>query len=140
MSYLEFPTLEKLRQKCDPDAWFWFAYDITNDGSKAFFAFKQNEIEKYKSLFEVNRNCYEIIPSEQPVRPYFDLEMEDVTNFDELLKMFLEWISLIFETEFHVKPEFVILNSCRESKLSYHVHVTNCAFKNNHDQKDLFCC
>jgi len=135
MSYLEFPTLEKLRQKCDPDAWFWFAYDTTNDGSKAFFAFKQNEIEKYKSLFEVNRNCYEIIPSEQPVRPYFDLEMEDVTNFDELLKMFLEWISLIFETEFHVKTEFVILNSCRENKLSYHVHITNCAFKNNHEQK-----
>jgi len=135
MSFLEFTTIEKLRQKCDPDSWFWFAYDITNSGNKAFSAIKKQDIEAYSSIFDLNRHYYEILPTEQAVRPYFDLEMENVDNFKELLQGFLEWVSLIFESEFHIKPEFITLDSCRDNKLSYHVIITNTAFKNNHDQK-----
>ena len=90
MSFLEFTTIEKLRQKCDADAWFWFAYDITTSGNKAFLAIKKQDIETYASMFDINRHYYEILPTDQTVRPYFDLEMENVDNFEELLQGFLE--------------------------------------------------
>ena len=97
MSFSEFTTIEKLRQKCDADAWYWFAYDITNLGNKAFSAIKKQDIETYASIFDLNRHYYEILPTDQAVHPYFDLEMENVDNFEELLQLFQEWISLIFE-------------------------------------------
>ena len=83
-------------------------------------------ISEYSCLFDENNHLYEILPPEQPVRPYFDLEIDGATDHNLRLELFLGWLEDLFISEFDVKPEPLIINSCRENKLSYHVILTNC--------------
>lgn len=126
--YREYSKLDEMRKKCPPEKWCWFSYDTTNTGAKAFFAIEKEALPKYKETFLQNKHIYEIIPAEQPLRPYFDLEMDDVDNHAGKLELFLSYLKTIFQTEFSLVPEYHILNSCRENKLSYHVILTNCHF------------
>jgi hypothetical protein len=136
MNYIEIDKLTKLKEKCPPDEWYWFSYDITETGGhKAFIGIRQESIHEYEDSFKINKNLYEILPSEQTIHPYFDLEMEGVTNHQYLLKKFLDWLNLIFQTEFHIPIAPIILDSCRENKLSYHVIIGNCLFPSVQDMK-----
>lgn len=133
---MEFAKLDVLRKKCCADDYAWFSYDITNQGGhKAFLAVKNDDLVEFSKTLNVNKHIYEILPSEQTLHPYFDLEMEGVTNHDELLKKFLDWISIMFKAEFSIQIEHVVLDSCRDSKLSYHVIIKNCLFSNMQDLK-----
>jgi hypothetical protein len=128
-NYLEFPKIDAMRKKCDPNDWYWFSRDITNVGQKAFTAIKKDSISEYLDYFNVNNYLYEILPPEQPVCPYFDLEIE-IENYDGLLVKFQDWLDIIWETEFGFRPTYIVLNSCRENKLSYHLIINNCYFNN----------
>ena len=76
----------------------------------------------------VNHHLYEILPPDVPVKPYFDLEMEydglDIETIHNLLDIFISWLIVEIKTVFAVElkaDDFIILNSCRENKLSFHV-------------------
>ena len=86
-NYLEFPKIDAMRKKCDPNEWYWFSRDITTAGQKAFSAIKKDAIHDHLEYFNGNNHLYEIFPPEQPVFPYFDLEME-IENYDGLLVKF----------------------------------------------------
>ena len=77
-----------------------------------------------------NGNAYEIIRPGVPVKPYFDLEMEGDEMTPEhsraCLDLFLSWftdeIAGLFEITLTAQS-YLILDSCRANKLSYHVIV-----------------
>ena len=123
---LEFQKIDDLEGKCPAVDWCWFARDVTDNGAKVFEAIPKAELEKYLDLFELNRHSYEILPKNQPIHPYFDCEMEGVDDCPEKLEMFQEWLTSVFEQEFDVTPEYVVLDSCRGKKLSYHLVLSNC--------------
>lgn len=123
---LEFQKIDDLEEKCPAVDWYWFARDVTDKGAKVFEGIPKNELDNYIELFETNRHSYEILPSNQPIHPYFDCEMENVDDFAEKLQIFQEWLTSVFEEEFDVTPEYVVLDSCRGSKLSYHLILSNC--------------
>ena len=133
--YREYSKLDEMRKKCSPDKWCWFSYDTTSTGAKAFFAIEKESLPKYKGIFLENKHIYEIIPAEKPLRPYFDLEMDDVDDHAGKLQLFLSYLKTIFESEFSLEPQYHILDSCRENKLSYHVILTNCHFGSMADLK-----
>jgi hypothetical protein len=124
--YREFAKLDELRKKCPPEEWCWFSFDTTTSGHKSFFAIHKEALIKHNFL--ENKHVYEIIPAEKPLRPYFDLEMDDVDDHAGKLELFLSYLKTIFQSEFSLVPEYHILDSCRENKLSYHVVLTNCHF------------
>ena len=123
-NFFEFPKLDLLKETCPAAEWYWFAKDL-NVG-KSYFAVRMTAIDEFACLFEENNHLYEVIPPEQPVRPYFDLEIDGVADHNVRLQLFLGWLEDIFSSEFGVKPESLVINSCRENKLSYHVIITNC--------------
>lgn len=120
-----FSKLADMSKKCSADSHFLFSRDVNTLGQKTFFAVVKDEFPKFESYFEVNNHCYEIIPSDQVIRPYFDLEIEDTTDYSHKLVLFQDWLSTIMESEFGLKPTFIVLDSCTETKLSYHMLITN---------------
>jgi phage/plasmid-associated DNA primase len=123
---MEFQKIDDLEEKCPAADWYWFARDVTDKGAKVFEEIPKNEFHKYVELFESNRHSYEILPSNQPIHPYFDCEMEGVDDCLGKLQMFQEWLTSVFEEEFDVTPEYIVLDSCRGNKLSYHLVLCNC--------------
>jgi hypothetical protein len=105
-----------------PETHYWFAKDVHSEGAKNYFAIPKEEFDD----FPENQHISEILPEGQPITPYFDLEMEGVDNFTERLTSFLDWLSIQWQTEFGIKPDYLILDCCRNDKLSYHLLVKNC--------------
>jgi len=134
MTYFEFPKIDALRKKCNAEEWYWFARDVTESGHKAFCAIRQDALEERKEMFDTNQHLYEVLPADQPIRPYFDLEIE-TDNYDGLLEKFIDWLNIIWQTEFGLKPEYIILDSCRDNKLSYHLIIKNCYFESVQELK-----
>ena len=100
-----------------------------NQGSKQFFRVPvQNFNCIAKTLENSNQHMYEILPQNRHVKPYFDLEMEETdlgieTMYDKF-DLFCTWLMKEIEKVFHIhlkSDEFVILNSCRTNKLSFHI-------------------
>lgn len=92
--------------------------------------------ERLKPLLEDESFRYEILPPEFPVKPYFDLEMEnlDPTEWRTKLDTFIEWMLPILNENFGVqvsKSDLIILDSCRDRKLSYHLIIQNHLFFEN---------
>ena len=78
-------------------------------------------------LLNENRHIYEILPTDCINKLYFDLELEKngITN-DEckgLLYKFLDWVNSKIQDKFNITmtKDYIILDSCRENKLSFHV-------------------
>ena len=76
-------------------------------------------------LEENNIHAYEILPPDEPLRLYFDLEIENLkADFKTLCSTFLKWVRDLIKNEFEIEVpvnSIVVLDSCREGKLSYHV-------------------
>jgi hypothetical protein len=96
-------------------------------------------------LEEYNHSMYEILPTNEPRKLYFDLEMENQEGkedtFQNKYANFLHWVlRQIKEILFiSIRDETVlVLDSCREGKLSYHVVFTEgIYFENNTDLKSF---
>lgn len=132
-NYRKFENIEKMRVECDPEVWLWFSKDITDGGHKSFFSIKKQNFNDFSIMFDNNQHIYEILPNE-PIFPYFDCEMEGVDNFEEKLKQGLELLRKVFQEEFDIQIQaenFVILDSCRANKLSYHVVIRDVCYFNN---------
>ena len=134
-NFFEFAKLDALKETCPAGEWYWFAKDL-NVG-KSYFAVRMTAIDEFACLFEQNNNLYEILPPNKPVRPYFDLEIDDVDDHNGRLYFFLEWMDGVFWKEFGIRPKPLVIDSCRENKLSYHVILTNCHVENVAALKDF---
>lgn len=107
---------------------------------KKYFSIPQTDIESVIKILETNHNLYELIPANVPVKPYFDLEMEDVPQdrFFHLLNIFkiilIEFFHIFYDTDLE-DHDFIVLNSCRNNKLSFHLIIRGYFFENQIAQK-----
>jgi hypothetical protein len=104
-----------------------------------FYKGNYNDLSK---ILEQNYNLFELIPSYCHIKPYFDLEIErDDITLKECKKLLLLFIDLIINEYKMIydivlkKSDFVILDSCKVGKLSYHLVIDSVYFENNKDQK-----
>jgi hypothetical protein len=105
----------------------------TTDSRKTFMRLPISEFNHYlDDILIENRNFYEILPPDFPVKPYFDLEMEYVglsyETCKENLELFINWVITEIKSVFNmiiVRTDFIILDSCRENKLSFHLIIQN---------------
>ena len=91
-----------------------------------------SDLEKIKSIFESNNHLYEILPLDQKIKLYFDVEIEkgdiDKENAYTLVITFLHWINNKIKIKFNIDmiiDDYILLNSTRPNKLSYHVISNN---------------
>ena len=129
-----FPALKPLYNFA-PETHYWFAKDTSVKATKSYFAIPKDKIQDYEGYFQANNHISEVIPEGQPISPYFDLEIEDINNFSECLLCFLDWLKLMWQTEFGFEPQYYVLDCCRENKLSYHILIKNCQVASVQDFK-----
>ena len=119
----------------------------SNGGNKTFTYFNLNQKKGLKEVMKSNNNLYEILPPETStkVKLYFDLEMEgeefDTAYCYERLSDFIEWIAMEIEKLFDIlllTEDLIILDSCRDNKLSFHVIVNNKMCFNNVSDMKIF--
>jgi len=121
----------------------WFSRDSQKqDGAvvKRYFAVSISKRDDAVALIGSNQHLYEIIPDDCPIKPYFDCEMENVEDFDDdadhfnkraKLILFLQVVKSFIKKNVGVEltdEDFIIIDSCRENKLSYHVIINNKVF------------
>ena len=109
-----------------------FARDRDEKGNKSYHYIPCNEVVKLHELLATNTNLYELLPPDVDVKPYFDLEIErdGITSdvCEELLSHFINLVKKEFQTRHSInlkQEDFIILNSCRNNKLSYHLIIQN---------------
>ena len=96
-------------------------------------------------LLKENNHLYEILPENKLIKLYFDLEMEkDALSSDDsyiLLIKFLHWVNQKILIKFNIEmtiDDYIILDSNRENKLSYHViSNTKICFENMNTLKEF---
>ena len=143
--FINYYILNKIVNDCNIDDFIFIAVDKnTNDAKKFFHKIPVTEINKLLHFISSNNHCYETIPENCCVKPYFDLEMEYEYLTTEIqkekLNIFIEWlickIKAIFAIELTIN-DLQIINSSTLNKLSYHLIIQNkMYFKNNADQKN----
>jgi hypothetical protein len=115
---------------------------VINSGKKKFGFCPLKSIDKFTNYLKTNQNIYEILPSDTPIKPYFDLEM--IGNYTDEdckcnLNLFLASVRNFIHEKMDInllKKDFIILDSCRPGKLSYHVIIQNkIYFKSISDHK-----
>ena len=91
-----------------------------------------SDLEKVKSIFESNNYLYEIIPSDKKIKLYFNLEIErdgiDNEMAYNLVIYFLHWVNNQIKIKFNIDmiiDDYILLNSTRQNKLSYHIISNN---------------
>ena len=125
--------------------YFFISSDYNpSTNAKKFFRIPKNKLKKFcKFITNNNLHLYENFNNNLPVKPYFDLEIDkiDITNaecvelLNEFIDILIKYMDLIFKITVK-KNDFVILDSCREHKLSYHLILyKKYYFKNNFEQK-----
>ena len=107
------------------------------------FIKSDDEYKKYIQYLEYNNCLFEVFTNNVPVKPYFDIEIEknNIKKLEchNLLYKFIDIIMYEYEHIFNIIidiDDIVIIDGCRENKLSYHIIINNGNyFKNNKEQK-----
>ena len=93
---------------------------------KHYTAILISDIENVKSIFELNNHLYEILPADQKIKLYFDLEIERDGIYNEIAYNlaidFLHWVNNRIKIKFNIDmiiDDYILLNSTRQDKLSY---------------------
>lgn len=118
-------------ENIDVNTTILLASDVPNSttGNKRFSYETVESFDEFAlRLLVENMNAYEILPPNCPIKPYFDLEMASDDLQMEAMKpkldLFINWVINdiydIFEIQL-LYTDFLVLDSCRENKLSYHV-------------------
>lgn len=140
------PKLAPLLESHDVENFYFFSKDDSYYKNKEkrfikkYFAVSFEQHETVRSMLETDNNLYELIPSNCPVKPYFDLEMEDVPaeQWTELLESFKGIVASFFKKHFDITLEphhYIVLDSCRINKLSFHLVIDGFFYENNTLQK-----
>ena len=110
----------------------YLAQDIRNDsGAKRYTEISVDSL--YETYFTCNRNLYEVLIEDEPVKLYFDIELEreGITENDglELVEEFLIWVNSIILRDYgipvNLRDYARPLSSCRSNKISFHVILHN---------------
>jgi hypothetical protein len=132
-NYKRFATQEQLLETIhnEEKQWFLFATDKNkNSGQKMFSSIDIDDVWKIEILLGGDKHMYEWIPDNLNIKPYFDCEMEgtEFTKEESFIRiqLFINFVcremNLFFQTNLTEKS-FIILDSCRANKLSYHLIV-----------------
>ena len=108
------------------------ARDRDDKGTKTYHCIPSNEVENIRDLLNTNSHLYEILPPDVPVKLYFDLEMErtGITSEDgyqlvnEFITLVIKAVSEYYQIDLS-HEDFLILDACREHKISFHLIVQN---------------
>ena len=91
----------------------------------------------YEQLCKFQKNCFEIIPDEGYIKPYFDVdytikEGDNMDNEEDYIQQSSIFLSLIlshlweyFSTEAEIGPDFSIAMAHKPTKMSFHINITN---------------
>ena len=124
---------ELKNNEVDTSQYLFFSQDLTeNKGCKTYYRTTPDKQADLVKLLENNFNLYETLPLNVPVKPYFDLEIErdDFSReemdicFDDFFEFLLKEIDDVFGVKLE-KDDCIILDSCRERKLSFHIIINN---------------
>ena len=113
-----------------------FARDRDESGKKTYHCLHVNEIDAIQQVLSTNYHVYEMLPPDVPVKPYFDLEMErtDITREEgiQLVHSFIKLLKKSIHKEYNIvldaSMDFMILDACRNNKISFHVIIQNKIF------------
>ena len=117
----------------------FFSQDKDNTGKKQFYRVPISKmVQIIDQITSKNFYLYELIPPDVMIKMFFDCEIERVgITQDECVRMinqFIHWVISKTKEHFSVHltaEDFIVLNSCRANKLSYHLIVKNkICFKN----------
>ena len=111
----------------------YIAQDRNETGSKQFIAIPLIQKQLFLDQLKHNFNLYEILPADVPIKPYFDCEIEyiDQMLYVEKITKFKTHLQNIWKDEFNIElsdSDFIILDSCKPDKLSYHIVINKCFF------------
>ncbi len=114
----------------DPINWLFVAFDSNpKKGVKTFSRFRIDDDKmKIISLLKADHHMYEWIKPNISIKPYFDCEMEgEEFSLEESSKkicLFIDFVVIEMNQYFKsniTKNDFILLNSSRQGKLSYHI-------------------
>ena len=120
-----------------------FSEDLNaENGMKRFIVSTYDKI--YTMSKEKNKHMYENYEAEQPLKLILDIDLkldtEDKKNkginyFNDLIVRCIDAVNDQINHYTKIKPQIIILKSCREDKLSAHIIYTNIHFENIHSMK-----
>jgi hypothetical protein len=129
-----------MSKKCNPDEYLWFAGDYgVGSACKHYFSVRKEDFTNIQSIFLKNQSVYEVLPPDQHIRPYFDLEIYSEYTQEErevLVAKFCDWLSIEVEADFGFKPEYIKLDSSNDEKLSYHLIIKNMKVESTKELKN----
>ncbi len=111
-------------------------------GTKEYSMILKNDIFAFADyLSSNNKYVYELLTENSPLKMFFDLEIEkpdfSKSEMEELLMTFavviMRFVKLFYDVAL-TAHDFIILDSCRENKLSYHVICNKVYFSNMEEQ------
>ena len=148
-NYEKFETQDMLLDKVvkeDKKNWFLFASDKKkNSGHKTYSAIKLDEMWKIEILLGEDKHVYEWLPNDLHIKPYFDCEMEgpEFTTEESYnrIQLFINFVCREINTFSHLSltpDSFIILDSCRANKLSYHLIVKDTFYFENMEEHKKF--
>ena len=124
-------TKIKAMENIDTGDYFFIARDNVKQlkNEKHYAAILVSDMNKIiPEMLQDNHHLYEILPENQLIKLHFDLELKKDGIDHEipytLLIKFLHWVNKQILIKFNITMEiddFVIFDSNRENKLSYHV-------------------
>ena len=128
-----FKTRETLENSIDINNHIVFSYDLVEGQAfknfRAYNRLDENHMELMDMVLENDNHLYEIIYPERNIKPYFDLEIEIEENkHKELGMLFINCVIDYILNKFNFQldmDDFLVLDSCRTGKLSYHLIINN---------------
>jgi len=104
------------------------ASDRKEDNTKMFHVLPLSRWEMLRTILAHNHHLYEMLPPDQPLKMYFDCELVrpgiSRAECGELIHAFVDMVIQYMEYEYKidmVREDFLVLDGCRENKLSFHV-------------------
>ena len=142
-SAIAFDVQEKLDDYCNKEHRV-FKFDCNSNGTKLTFTYPQDKITELFTLVDnkipvCDRHMYEVVRQGMPVAEYYDIdlrrdEVEDVTiGQQEVLESFLKARNSVLPHQ--TLKDFIILNSCSPTKLSFHIISPTNYYTDNQTQK-----
>jgi hypothetical protein len=111
---------------------------LENSPVKEYATIPINDMQPIISkLLEKDTHLYEMLPPNQPVKPYFDIDFESDLSQDDGYKLIIKFLEIVIKllkelygVDVNI-DDYLILNSCRKGKISYHIIEQNKIYFSN---------
>lgn len=113
-----------------------------NSENYIFSSFKTiNEFAKYQIDIS-EKHFYEVIQGDKCQKPYFDIDISDITEpYEEIKDTIVETIVEVFQKNeifLDFSKDILVFSSHGKSKFSFHIIVDNYCYLNNVEAKQMF--